>query len=227
MADRTGLPHGAVRISCDDPSANLILALGAESPKITGGVGGWEITGRPRQVSMTTWAGVEPFQVALSVMLDGYAAGRSVESELRTLVAIARGDGESQPGLCRVTGIALPVDRWVIEAMEVGDALLGSDGERTRQPLTLTLREYVPPSYLQLRRSATQGAKGKTKVISSRKGDTPAAIARRQRCAWTAIRDLNLATVHKASQVLKTGTRLRVPVAAARTRRAATRQGTT
>ena len=231
MADRTGLPHGTVQLTCDDPKASVVCLLGEEAPKITGGIGGWEVTARPHQVGMTTWAGVEPFQLSLALMLDGHATGTSVEDQLAELIAVGRGDGESEPGLLNVRGIALPedVDRWVVEAMEFGDALLSAaTGERTRQPLALTLREYVPPAYLQLRKSATKGSKGKTKVISSRKGDTPAKIAQRQRCTYQEIRELNLTSglAAKANQPLKIGTRLRVPVAKSKQRKPATRKGT-
>jgi len=224
MPDRTGLPHGYVRLLCDDPPLNLALLMGETAPKVTGGIGGWDVTARPRQVAMTTWGGVEPFQLELPLMLDRHAAGVSVERDITRIVAVGRGDGESEPGILRIQGVALPVVRWVIEGVDFGDALMARTGNRTRQPFTLTLREYVPPAYLQLRRSATLGSKGKTKTLTVRKGDTPAKIAARQRCKWTDIRDLNPGLVRKANQALKTGTKLRVPVAASKARKPATRR---
>jgi hypothetical protein len=213
---------GWVRITCDDPAADLTLRLGPEPLKITGGLGGWEVTGRPRQVGMTTWAGVEPFQLTFSVMLDGWARRRSVESTLRKLVTIARGDDESEPGVIEVDGIPTP-DRgmdWVVEAVEFGDPILRpTDASRVRQELTLTLREYVPPSYLRLAKRALDPAKRKTKVVTAHKGDTPAKIARRQHCDWRELRDLNPTLVRKANQTLKAHTKLRVPVARRRDRR--------
>lgn len=227
MADRTGLAHGTVRITCDDPQKDLVVLLGTDPPKITGGVGGWDVTARPRQVGMTTWGGVEPFQVDLSLMLDGHATGTSVESQLGDLVAIARGDNESDgPGLAVITGIELPARRWVIESMDFGDALLSAaTGERTRQALGLTLREYVPPSYLRVTRSAVKGSRGKTKTLRAKHGDTPAKMAQRQRCQWTEIRELNPGTVRKANQVLKADTKVRVPVAKRRDRKPPSRRG--
>jgi hypothetical protein len=213
---RKHVPHGHVRLVCDDPHANLVLLLGPEAPQLGAGVGGWEVTNRPRQVGMTTWAGVEPFQLTLGVMLDGLAVRRNVERTLRKLVTVARGDEESPPGVLELYGIAVPADEWVIEGMEFGDPILSGYGNRLRQPLTLTLREYVPPSYLRLRRHALQGARRKTKVVTSRRGDTPAKVARRNHCKWTDLRKLNPKLVKKANQHLHTGTKLRVPVATAR-----------
>lgn len=207
------VPYGHVRLTCAHPHADLLLLLGPEAPKITAGTGGWEVTARPRQVGMTTWAGVEPFQLTLGVMLDG--AGRSVEPTLRELVTVARGDDDSPPGALKLAGIAQPAHdvRWVVEGLEFADPILARNGERTRQPLTLTLREYVDPSYLPTPPHALDSARRKTKVIRARKGDTPVKLARRHHVTWTDLRRLNPTLVRKANQALKTGTKLRCPVA--------------
>jgi hypothetical protein len=215
------VPPGYVRLSCDDPPLDVLALLGEGSPRLTGGFGGWDVVARPQQVGMTVWTGVEPLSFELPILLDGFAARRSQEPDQRKLYAVARGDDESPPGVVRVAGVPLPVVRWVIEQIDVGDSILRtSDGSRLRQALTLTLREYVPPTYLQLRRSALKGTKGKTKVITVKRGDTPASIARKQRCAWTELRSLNVGVVKKANQALKVGSKLRVPVADAHRRRA-------
>lgn len=214
------VPPGYVRLTCDDPPLDVYALLGEGSPHYTGGFGGWEITARPRQKGMTIWQGTEPLALELPLMLDGFATQSSQEPVLGKLYAVARGDDESPPGVVRVQGIPLAASRWVIESLELGDAILSSSGERLRQALTLTLREYVPPSYLQLRRGALKGAKGKTKTVTVKKGDTPTSIARRQRCKWTDLRDLNVGVITKANQNLKDGSKVRVPVADTRTRRA-------
>jgi hypothetical protein len=223
------VPPGFVRLACDDPPLNLLVLLGESPPRVTGGVGGWEVTGRPRQVGMTTWEGVEPFELDLSLLFDGFAPGRSQERALRQLTRVARGDDESRPGLLTIDGLPLlPAEEWVVTAIDYGDAILRtSDMSRVRQPVTLTLREYVPPEYTQLRRRALQGGgRGKTKIIVTKRGDTPAKIARRQRCKWLDIRELNRGSVRKANQVLPRGWKLRVPVAVAkRKRRSSTGKG--
>jgi hypothetical protein len=213
-------PPGYVRLSCDDPTFELVVLLGAEMPTLGAGVGGWEVTPRPRQLGMTTWEGVEPFTLSLPLMFDGYAAHRSQESALRRLVRVARGDDESRPGILTIDGLVLPASEWVVEGIEWGDPIRSRRTmDRTRQALTLQLREYVPPKYLQRRRKALQGAKGKTHIVIVKKGDTPASIARRARCKWTDIRELNASVVHKANQNLRDGSKLRVPTAATRRRK--------
>jgi hypothetical protein len=207
------VPPGCVRLTCDDPTLDVIVLMGEEPPTYTGGFGGWEITPRPRQIGMTTWQGTEPLTLTLSLMLDGLRARRSQEPLLRKLYDVARGDDESPPGVLRIAGIPLIAERWVIDELALGDAILHPEGgARIRQALTLTLREYVPPSYLRHYLQASSKDKAKTKTITVKRGDTPTTIARRARCKWTELRELNLGVVTKANQQLKPGSKLRVPV---------------
>jgi hypothetical protein len=207
------LPYGHVRITCDDPVVNIVVLLSDEPIRYTAGFGGWEVTQRPRQVGMTSWQGQEPLQLTLGLMFNTFDTPGTISSDVAALRRIARGDDESPPGVCTIEGIPLGPDDWIIEGLEFGEALRRADGYAVRQEVTLTLREYVPPSYLQLRRKALAGGKGKTKIITTKRGDTPASIARRMHCKWTDLRTLNRKIVKKANQKLKTGTKLRVPVA--------------
>ena len=217
----TTLPPGYVRMTCDDPPLDVVALLGPDAVRIAGGVGGWEVTARPRQVGMTTWAGVEPLSVELSLMFDGWAAGVSQETPLGKLLTVARGDDQSPPGVVALDGVTLPVDEWVIEDMAFGDVIIDpASRERVRQVVSLTLREHVEPTYLQQRKRALQGSKGKTRVVTVKRGDTPARIARRQHCKWTDLRTLNAGVVTKANQNLKDGSQLRVPVQTTKQRRA-------
>jgi hypothetical protein len=215
------LRPGYVRLTCDDPSLNIVVLLGPEPVRVTAGVGGWEVTPRPRQVGMTTWTGVEPLQVELPLMFDGWTSHASQERRLAALLRVARGDDQAEPGVISVDGVLMPADEWVIEDVSYGDVIVNpTTRERLRQAVTLTLREHVEPTYLQQRKRALQGSKGKTRVITVKTGDTPASIARRQHCKWTALRELNPTLVTKANLKLKRGTQLRVPVATTKQRTA-------
>lgn len=206
------VPRGHVRLTCTDPAFSAVILLGPEAPKITAGNGGWSVIGRPRDVGMTVWDGVEPYQLSLSLMLDGWAARQSQEATIRGLARVARGDRESAPGTVRIEGIPLPARYWVIEGIDYGDPILRQrDGERYRQPITLTLRQYVPPQFIRRRKSPTQSST-KTVIVRAQQGDTPAKIAKRRRLkSWKVIRDLNRKVVKKANQKLKQGTKIRVP----------------
>jgi hypothetical protein len=215
------LPPGHVQIYCADPPRSLVVLLGSDPVKLTGGGGGWETVARPHQVGMTLWQGGDPFALQLPLMLDDFPERGSVEAAMRVLHRLARGDDDSEPGILEIGGVPLPADEWVIESLDYGDPIRGDNGLRLlRQPVTLALREYVPPEYVQLRRRALVKARPKTRVVLVKKGDTPAKIAHRCHCKWTALRDLNPGVVKRANQKVahtgdkfKVGMKLRAPVA--------------
>jgi hypothetical protein len=207
------LPYGHVRIVCDDPAEDVTVLLSEQPIRYTGGFGGWEITARPRQIGMTTWQGQEPLQLTLGLMFDTFDTRNTIARDMAALRRIARGDDESAPGVLRLYGIPAGAREWVIEGIDFGDALRRGDGYAVRQPVTLTLREFVPPEYLQLRHKARAQIKGKTRVITVKRGQTPAKIAKSAGCKWTDLRTLNRGVVKKANQPLTAGTKLRVPVA--------------
>jgi hypothetical protein len=213
-------PPGWIRLQCPDPAFDRTVLLAPDAPKLTGGVGGWETTARPQQVSMTTWGGTEPFELKVQVMLDGWTAHKtrepaSQEPLIRELLTAGRGDDESPPGIFTLDGIpSLPADDWVLTGAEPGDPIRRGDMHRVRDTYTLTFLEYVPPTYLQLRKGALQGAKDKTTVITVKKGDTPRRIAdKRKLSSWFILRQLNPGVISKANQKLQTGIRIRVPAA--------------
>lgn len=208
------LPPGYVRLTCGDPSFVLVALLGEEAPTLTGGVGGWSVIARPRDVGMTVWEGIEPVALSLSLMLDGFAAGRSQEPALRGLLRVARGDRESPPGVIGIEGIpSLPSREWVIEGIDFGDPIRRvSDMHRTRQPLTLSLREFVRPDYLS-RPKSTSKTSSKSTILMAQRGDTAARIAKRRRLkSWTVLRKLNRGIIVKANQTIPAGTPILVPV---------------
>jgi hypothetical protein len=216
QTSRGPVAPGYVRLTCGDPAFALVTLLGEEAPQLSGGFGGWNVIGRPRDVGMTVWDGVEPYQLTLPLMLDAFADNRSQEGIIRRLTAVARGDRESPPGVLTVEGLpslSPPSRHWVIESMEFGDAIRRvSDMHRTRQQLTLALREYVRPEYLS-RRKTTSKTSSKSIIVIAQKGDTAAKIAKRRRLkSWTLLRNLNRGLILKANQTIPTGTPVLVPV---------------
>lgn len=213
-------PPGCVQIYCADPPRSLIVLLGEDPVKLTGGETGWETVARPHQTGMTLWNGAAPYALALPLMLDDFPERGSVEKAMRVLHRLARGDDDSEPGVIELGGIPLPADEWVIESLDYGDPIRGDrDLRLMRQPVTLSLLEYVPPEYVQVRRRSLAKPKPKTRMVKVKKGDTPAKIAHRAHCKWTELRTLNPGVVKRANQKVgtphdrfKVGMRLRVPV---------------
>lgn len=209
--------HGWIRLTCPKPSLNIMHRMGPEPPNITGGFGGYEIVERPRQVSMTIWKGIEPFQLTFSLMMDGLHDRKSMEDDIENLIICARGNETSEPGTLEVLGIPrLPAESWVIENLEFdADSVIRDprNFSRLRQKVTLTLREEVDPHYSPIRKHALDKNKGKTMTIKARDKDTPVRIAQRyHQSSWYMVRRLNKNIIHKANQKLKKGQRLRVYV---------------
>lgn len=215
---------GYVRLRCDNPPAVIYCLVGDESPHYTNGSFGWEVTGRPKQIGMTTWTGVEPLQYMLPIVLDGFAIWNRrpdrfiepVQPDVESLLNIAQGSGESQPGLLQIDGLPEVDPRmdWFIENLEFGAALRSRTNFAVgRQAVTLTLRQYLSPraSLVSAPRVPTGDPKGKTAIIKVKAGDTPSTIARRRGCDWKDLRKLNPSIVKRANQKLKGGTPLRVP----------------
>lgn len=218
--DPQALLPGWVRVVSRNRDLNIKGLLDETNPRLTGGWGGWEVTGRPRQVGITTWKGVDPFVLEFGMILNGERIGRlhgfaSVEPDIRDLVTAARGDGSHQPNLISIDGIkSLPVDRWVIEALDFGDAIRRpSDFHRIRQKISFTMREYVPPTFEPTDKKALNKPLGKTVTTKVKKGDTAHIIAKRRGCKWTDLRQLNPGVIHTANRKLTVGIKIRVPAA--------------
>ena len=125
---RRGAPKlqpGTVQIYCADPPRGLIVLLGVDPVKLTGGGGGWEQVTRPHQTSMTLWQGSEPWGLQLPLMLDDYAERGGVERAMRVLSRLVKGDDDSEPGVVEIGGIPLPSDEWIIESIDYGDPIRG------------------------------------------------------------------------------------------------------
>jgi hypothetical protein len=209
--------YGWVRLTCKEPDLNAVLKFGPEPPKLSRGLG-WTVVDHPRQTGMTVWQGGEPWRLKFDVVFDQWRSlltrGRrsgyqDVESELWYF---RRAINAEPPGVITIEGIPnLPRDRWVCEEAEEGPYIRGGHMNKLRQFYSLTFMEYNPPQFIQIRRGARVSPRRRVIVIRARRGDTPTKIARRQKCKWVDIRELNKSIVKRANQTLKTGIRLRVP----------------
>jgi hypothetical protein len=207
---------GFVRLRSTNPPLNVYARLGPDAPKLTGGFGGWEVTQRPRDVGMTVWQGVPPFEYTLNLLLgnESLRDAPSLERVLSQLITVARGDDNHPPGVVTITGMpGLPADRWIINNLDFGDIVRNRQMETIRQTVTITFLEYQPPEYGRLARGALAKPKQRTVIYTVKRGDTPAKIARARRCKWTDIRAINRkGLITKANQTLKAGSRINVPV---------------
>lgn len=144
---------GWVRLQSFDPPLTLTCRLAEERPDVTSGYGGWDEVTRPRRPPITTYRAPTPLHLSLSLLLDRWAEGASVEAQITTIEKMARPTGVNRaPPRLRVaaTGQHIPhTERtWVVGELTWGDALMNKRGNRTRQQVSVVLYEFVEDTYL-------------------------------------------------------------------------------
>jgi len=202
---------GWVYFWSDSPAYSLTCLLGETSPTPTRGAqayGGWQYIKRKRRRSLMEWLGVDGLSMDISILIDKFAEGKSVEAQITQLERMA---GRSRPGvpdkeppLIHFDSMGVvphdyhrePQTEWGIIEIQWGDADRNTDGNRIRQAAILTVGEYVEDDNLagltsaqrkkiaQSKRSAkkgkgAKGAKEKRYVVKNAK-ETMETIAARE-----------------------------------------------
>lgn len=144
-----------VRVTCDDPPVDVRAMLGDERPDVSSGYGGWEEVERPRRTTITTWRGQPARRLQITLLLDEWTTGRSIERQISALERIALPREGGQPPIIHLQTAsgAVPWRRrkWVVDAISWGDALMNRKGNRVRQMVTLTLLQYVSDDLIERR----------------------------------------------------------------------------
>jgi hypothetical protein len=166
-----------VTLTCDNPIARIVFLLGEDAPTFSGGYGGWSEVERPKRSPIAHWNGSPARRLELSLILDGFASGRSVDTDLFVLSRLATASGLTDPPKVRVEGEAIPgqlLIEWVIEDLTWQATALDDAGARTRVGVSLTLLEAVNDDLIE------RSPRKRTKTYKVKKGDTLATIAASQ-----------------------------------------------
>jgi LysM repeat protein len=222
-----------IRFIATDPQIDIEVPVGNLGAQLVGGLGGYQEIERQDDVSLTDWSGQEALKQDISVLLDGYAKGDSVERELNTILKLGRDpNGERVPPVFKVFGPVyyegkswvLPADGIDLSGGEIETIRRSGNGELLRQEVILHLLEFIPPEQIRLRSkkksktpqhqrgepARTGGTAFPGKSYTVREGETLISIAAKLYGtweAWKAIGDLNgIADPHRklpAGKVLK------------------------
>jgi nucleoid-associated protein YgaU len=172
-------PVGWVRVKSSDPPISLTVRLADGRPDVTAGYGGWAEVARPRRRPLSVWTASPGLRMTLPLLLDGFGAGRSVErqiSQLEKLSLPTAADGAPPRIRLVARGSAVPhQDRvWVVDSLTFADgAIMNAAGNRTRQPATLALLEYIADVRVSEKSTVSQkrgqAARAKSKQGAARK----------------------------------------------------------
>jgi hypothetical protein len=169
---------GWVRVSSSDPPVSLTVRLGDGRPDVTAGYGGWAEVARPRRRPLTVWTGSPGLRMTLPILLDGFLDGRSVERDIANLEKLSlptAADGAPPRIRLVARGGAVPhQDRvWIVDSLAFADgAIMNKAGDRTRQPATLSLLEYIADVRVNEKSSTTQ-ARNAAARAKSKAGAAP------------------------------------------------------
>jgi hypothetical protein len=140
-----------------DSGSIVRVMRGTAPPKMTGGMGGWQIVNRPRRSGITQWTGYEPYQMEVPVIFDGWHNQESVEDDIRRLNMMQTGMPYQPPPTLQIDG-ALPISgaTWVISTIDWGDIVYWKqtptgDFVRLRQDAVVHLLQYVEEDRLMIR----------------------------------------------------------------------------
>lgn len=140
-------PPGTVRIICPAQNVDMTALVGGAAPVITGGYGGITRVARPRRVSATDYAGIDPYTLDVQLLFDGFDEQRSVEPECTTIGNLARNTSSRKGPPAMVLQGAIPQHiaslSWLIDNVQWGDSLWTDGNYRMRQYVTLTFVQVV------------------------------------------------------------------------------------
>ena len=209
--------QGSVRISSTDPEVSVTALLLETPPRLSGGYGGWEQIRRHKRTALTEWRGRSGLSMSFGIMLDRFAAKRSVEAQVRTLERLARQPSDfADPPTVRIEGSVPHTDRvWVLQDVTLGRAHYTTRGFRSRQVVTLTLWEHISGELLELSKVKTfriRGKDRKRRIYVVRENDSLPKIAARKLGDWTRWPEIASANdIRDPSRRLKVGRRLVIP----------------
>lgn len=176
------VPVGHVRFMSDELGSFLDVLLNTAGGQVTGGGPRHDISERAGRVGVAEYKGHDPLRLSVSIILDGYQAGESIEPELRKLRAMS----ERLPNRVRMPVIKLqgPVPytdrKWLVDGPWDWDDTptpiqrqVLSSAVPVRQALTINLIEKVPDRLLRESISESRGTgKGsKARTIRVQAGD--------------------------------------------------------
>lgn len=151
------------------------------------GAAGWKVTDRPRQAASTEWTDFGPWQLTMSLILDGFTKSGPVpvEAQCLTIEGWEVPVPGSSPPLPPILQVAGPVPhnevKWCLQTLTWAAAIRDPlSGARWQQMLDVVLWQYLPPVVTAQSQSPALAAAppgGATSTYEVKAGDTLEGIA--------------------------------------------------
>jgi LysM repeat protein len=156
--------------------------MGDGANQITDGVGGWQVTTRPRRVGFTQYMGRNPFTMTVNLLFDGFDRQQSQERQLKILtwMALPPWDSNEPPGILMYGALPYPSSgEWVINQMQFGNMTIWNKAgtDRVRQDVQLTMIRKVEADAVQTLTNAVQTAPPARTIHIVATGETLRALA--------------------------------------------------
>jgi len=173
-------------LKIDPPVKGL---MGEDTPRITGGYGGWETIDRPRKRGRIQYKGLSPVEMQLEIVFDAWGedvAITNVDTALSNLEAMTIPTSNNRPPpRVYIDCKAVPKPRsvpWVITDITWGTTIRNSEGETKRQTVQITFMQANTVEYGRIVPKPTE-ARNPHRNMPSRytwkKGDTWPIVALR------------------------------------------------
>lgn len=206
-----------------DRRRTVTALLGQTAPSVVDGRGGWAEVDRPRRPGAVEWVGTKPLKATLTLMLDGWARNKSVQSQIKAIEAMCPANPTKEQTAVYVTGAwpIPPATPWQIQTVtwDVDGMLRNPKGQIVRVEVSLELIELRVAEVVISRTSPAKRSGSKTgksgrekqRTVTVRRGDTLSSIAAKyldSASRWKEIADENNL---RSPNNLRVGQKLRLP----------------
>jgi len=207
----------------DKPDKVMVVKglMGEDTPRITGGYGGWEVVDRPRKRAMIEYKGIEPVELELEIVFDAWGEDVSitnVDTALANLESMTAPTGKNlPPPLVYIECKSVPKPKavpWVISNITWGTTIRNTEGETKRQTAQITFMQADAKEYGRLVPKPTKARdphRNLPRTYTWKKGDTWPIVALRlmgdKKYSTTIIRHNKFRKGH----AMKVGDKIKVP----------------
>lgn len=139
-----------VTIQAVDPPGPTVVCRHGDGISQPSSAAGWQLTQRPKRVSMTEYMGPDPYTLVVPLIFGGNATDHTnnVDPVIETLRGIMRNPvgPRNEPAVVQIRAALVPMTwlRWVIQDMTTKAEMRNDDGVRFWAQIDVTFYQWEP-----------------------------------------------------------------------------------